>query len=149
MEVAVSRLRPHWGLATTGGPNLGVRGSQDNGQVMVRDVLLNSDQSTRGYRKRSGSVLLIDPPGTVFPCSHARAVNERGDIAGAFGIVNSPDECHSPMHGFVLRESEYSVIDPPGSLDTFVFGINDDGIVVGVYTDKHGILHGFKAKPVD
>ena len=39
------------------------------------------------------------------------------------------------------------IIDPPGSLDTFVFGINDDGIVVGVFTDKNGNLHGFKATP--
>ena len=35
----------------------------------------------------------------------------------------------------------------PDTLDTFVFGINDDGVVVGVLTDKNGKLHGFKARP--
>jgi probable HAF family extracellular repeat protein len=28
-----------------------------------------------------------------------------------------------------------------------VFGLNDDGVVVGVFTDKNGTLHGFKATP--
>ena len=130
-----------------GGPNIGVHGAQDNGRVMIGDVVLTSDQSTRGYRKLSNDVLLLDPPGTIFPCSHARAVNERGDIAGAFGIVNSAAECHAPNHGFVFRDGVYDVIDPPGSHDTFVFGMNDDGIVVGVLTDQFGHVHGFKARP--
>ena len=130
-----------------GGPNIGVHGAQDNGRVLIGDVVLTSDQSTRGYRKLSNDVLLLEPPGTIFPCSHARAVNERGDIAGAFGIVNSAAECHAPTHGFVFRDGVYDVIDPPGSHDTFVFGMNDDGIVVGVLTDQFGHVHGFKARP--
>ena len=130
-----------------GGPNIGVHGAQDNGRVLIGDVVLTSDQSTRGYRKLSNDVLLLEPPGTIFPCSHARAVNERGDIAGAFGIVNSAAECHAPNHGFVFRDGVYDVIDPPGSHDTFVFGMNDDGIVVGVLTDQFGHVHGFKARP--
>ena len=134
-------------IYVNGGPNIGVRGAQDNGRVMIGDVMLTSDQSTRGYRKISNDVLLLDPPGTVFPCSHARGINERGDIAGAFAIVNTAAECHGPNHGFVLKRDGYDIIDPPGSLDTFVFGINDDGVVVGVLTDKNGKLHGFKARP--
>ena len=109
--------------------------------------MLNSDQSTRSYRKLSNDVQLLVPPGTIFPCSHARAINERGDIAGAFGIVNSAAECHAPNHGFVFKDGAYDVIDPPGSHDTFVFGMNDDGIVVGVLTDQFGHVHGFKARP--
>jgi hypothetical protein len=82
--------------------------------------VLTSDQSTRGYRKFSNDVLFLNPPGTILPCSHARAINERGDIAGAFGIVNSAAECHAPNHGFVFKDGVYDVIDPPGSHDTFV-----------------------------
>jgi uncharacterized membrane protein len=126
----------------------GAHGSEDNGRVMVGDVVLSADSSTRGFLKsKPGDVKLLAPPGTVFPCSHARGINERGDVAGAFAIVNTPDECHGPNHGFVLRQDVYDVIDPPGSLDTFVFGINDDGVVAGVFTDKNGNLHGFKATP--
>ena len=123
-------------------------GAEDNGRVIVGDVVVSADSSTRGFvQHKPGDVQLLDPPGTIFPCSHARGINERGDVAGAFKIANTPDECTRPNHGFVFRQGAYDVIDPPGSLDTFVFGINDDGLVVGVFTDKNGNLHGFKATP--
>lgn len=124
-------------------------GAEDNGRVTVGDIVLSADSSTRGFVMNKGAVQLLDPPGTIFPCSHARGINERGDVAGAFGIVHTADECHGPQHGFVFRQGEYDVIDPRGSVDTFVFGINDDGAVVGVFTDKEGIVHGFKATPKD
>jgi probable HAF family extracellular repeat protein len=124
------------------------RGAEDNARVMVGDVDISADSSTRGFvRYKPGDVQLLKPPGTIFPCSHARGINERGDVAGAFAIVHTSDECHPPNHGFVFRQSAYDVIDPAGSVDTFVFGINDDGIVIGVFTDEAGNLHGFKATP--
>ena len=125
-----------------------LHGAEDNGRVMTGDVVVSADSSTRAFvRHKPGDIQLLDPPGTIFPCSRGRGINERGDVAGAFAIVNTPDECHRPNHGFVFRQGAYDVIDPPGSLDTFVFGINDDGLVVGVFTDKNGALHGFKATP--
>lgn len=124
-------------------------GAEDNGRVVVGDVVVSADSSSQGFvRHKVGDVQLLDPPGTIFPCSHARVINERGDVAGAFGIANNPDECHGPNHGFVFHEpGQYDVIDPPGSVDTFVFGVNDDGIVVGATTDWKGHVHGFKATP--
>jgi probable HAF family extracellular repeat protein len=123
-------------------------GAEDNGRVIVGDAVVSADSSTRGFvQHKPGDVQLLDPPGTIFPCSHARGINERGDVAGAFKIANTPDECTRPNHGFVFRQDAYDIIDPAGSLDTFVFGINDDGVVVGVFTDKNGNLHGFKATP--
>jgi len=124
-------------------------GAEDSGRVTVGDVVVSADSSTRGFIQNKGVVQLLDPPGTIFPCSHARGINERGDVAGAFMIVHAPEECTRPNHGFVLRQGEYDVIDPPGSLDTFVFGINDDGVVVGAATDNKGTVHGFKATPKD
>jgi probable HAF family extracellular repeat protein len=125
-----------------------LHGAEDNGRVMTGDVVVSADSSIRGFiQHKPGDVQLLDPPGTKFPCSHARVINERGDVVGAFMIVNKPEECTRPNHGFVFRQGAYDVIDPPGSLDTFAFGINDDGIVVGAFTDKHGTLHGFKAVP--
>lgn len=126
----------------------GAHGAEDNGRVIVGDVVLSADSSTYGFlRNKPGDIQLLAPPGTIFPCSHARGINERGDVAGAFAIANTADECHGPNRGFVFRQGVYDVIDPPGSLDTFVFGINDDGVVAGVFTDKNGGLHGFKATP--
>ena len=125
-----------------------LHGAEDNGRVLTGDVIVGADSSTQGFiRYKLGDVQLLDPPGTIFPCSHARAINERGDVAGVFMIVHTPEECTRPNHGFVLRQGAYDIIDPPGSLDTFVFGINDDQVLVGVFTDPNGILHGFKATP--
>jgi probable HAF family extracellular repeat protein len=127
----------------------GAYGAEDNGLVLVGDVVLKSDSSGHGFVKRLSGVQLLDPPATVFPCSHARGINERAEIVGAFSIVNNVDECnsHPPAHGFVMHDGSFDTIDPPGSHDTFAFGINDDGVVVGVVTDKQGNTHGFKATP--
>ena len=138
-------------ISVPGGIDFRLHGSQDNGRVMVGDELRDSDQSQRGFRLRPGFVRLMNPPGTIFPCSHARGINERGDVAGAFAIVNTAEECAGgpPTHGFVLRDDTYYVIDFPGAHNNFVFGINDDGAVVGVFVDDSGNIHGFKATPRD
>ena len=54
-----------------------------------------------------------------------------------------------PLHGFLLRQGKYTAIDAPGSTSTAVLAINDDGQIVGNYTDKQGNTHGFKAVPKD
>jgi uncharacterized membrane protein len=135
------------------GTNLGMHGAQDNGQVLVGDAGPNSDPSSRAFlRNKAGDVhQLLDPPGSPFPCSFARGINERGDVAGAFAVVNTLAECNSapPTHGFILRRGEFAVIDFPGSPNTFVSGINDDGVIVGLFTDKPGNGHGFNAVPND
>jgi uncharacterized membrane protein len=136
-------------VALPGGTDLGVRGSQDNGLTMVGDELIKSDSSIRGFvRNRPSDVLLLSPTGTVFNCSHARGTNERGAVVGAFSIVNNVDECNSrpPAIGFVWKDGVYDIINPPGSHDTFAFGINDYGVVVGVVADG-SVVHGFKATP--
>ena len=137
------------GVHIPAGNNLGVYRAEDDGLSLVGDVVLKSDSSVHAFVKRLSQVQLLDPPATVFPCSHARGINERGEVVGAFSIVNNVDECnsHPPAHGFVMHDGSFDTIDPPGSHDTFAFGINDDGVVVGVVTDKQGNTHGFKATP--
>jgi len=131
------------------GSTLGVYAAEDDGVSLVGDVVLKSDSSEHAFVKRLSQVQLLDPPTTVFPCSHARGINERGEVVGAFSIVSTVDECNSrpPAHGFVMHDGSYDIIDPPGSHDTFAFGINDDGVVVGVVTDMQGNTHAFKATP--
>ena len=139
------------GIRVSVGDNF-ARGAEDNGRVFVGDVVLDSDLTVHGFLQGTGSVQLLDPPGMIVPCSHARGINERGDVVGAFAIVSSNDECDArpPAHGFVrFQTGEYAIIDPPGSFDTFLFGINDDGVVVGAATDKDGNTHGFRAMPKD
>jgi probable HAF family extracellular repeat protein len=70
-------------------------------------------------------------------------------MVGAFAYINAIDDCYAgpPTHGFLLRQGEYTAIDFPGSTSTSVFGINDDGVMVGFFSDKKGHTHGFKAVP--
>jgi hypothetical protein len=131
------------------GPRVGVLDVDDSGGVMVGEVVLKSDSSDHPFIKRQGHVQFIDPPGTNFACGFAFGINQREEVAGFFAIVDNADECNAgpPTHGYVLRDGVYDIIDFPGSQSTSVNGINDAGVVVGVFTDKGGDVHGFKAVP--
>ena len=124
----------------------------DNGRVAVGDFCDNRDQTTHGYlRNRPGDFQNIDfPSGGAFPCTAAHYINERGDITGRYGVANTANECsNAAEHGFLLRQSKYIAIDFPRSDSTIALAINDDGVIVGKYTDKLGVNHGFKAVPKD
>jgi uncharacterized membrane protein len=118
--------------------------AMDNEQVLVGDICTNADNGIHGYiRIKPGNFRTIDFPGAGAPCTAVRWINERGDMVGVY--ANSPSECDNfQTHGFLLRNGEYTGIDVPGSFITGVFGINDDGQMVGQYTDKNGKAHGFK-----
>jgi hypothetical protein len=102
-------------------------------------------------RDKRGEFHLIDFPGLSVPCTGPRWINEREDIVGFFAYVNTIDDCYAPppLHGFLLRQGKYTAIDVPGSISTELRAINDDGEIVGDYTDKNGNMHGFKAVPKD
>jgi uncharacterized membrane protein len=124
--------------------------AEDNGRVMVGDTAFPSDGGAlHGYiRNQRGDFQLIDFPGLSVPCTGPRWINERGEIVGLFATVSTVDECfNSPTHGFVLRQGKYVAIDFPGSTSTSALGINDDGVIVGDYSDQQGVAHGFKAVP--
>jgi probable HAF family extracellular repeat protein len=126
--------------------------AQDNGRVMTGDAIMESDGALHGYvRSRLGDFQLIDFPGLSAPCTGPRWINERGDIVGLFAYVETVDDCFAgpQLHGFLLRQGKYTAIDVPGSTDTSALGINDDGVIVGSYTDENGNTHGFRAAPKD
>jgi uncharacterized membrane protein len=124
--------------------------AEDNGRVMVGDAAMRPDFGLHGYvRNGPGDFQLIDFPGLTAPCTAPRWINQRGDIVGLFAYINAIGDCYAepPTHGFLLRQGEYSAIDFPGSTSTSVLGINDDGTMVGLFNDKKGTAHGFKAVP--
>jgi probable HAF family extracellular repeat protein len=124
--------------------------AEDNGRVMVGDAAMRPDFGLHGYvRNGPGDFQIIDFPGLSVPCSGVRWINERGDMVGGFAYIDVIDDCYAgpPTHGFLLRQGEYTAIDFPGSTSTNVFGINDDGVMVGFFSDKKGNTHGFKAVP--
>jgi uncharacterized membrane protein len=126
-----------------------VRSAQDNGRVLVGTS--DRDGSSAGFiRWNPGDFEIVRYPGLTVQCSGLRFINQRGDMVGGFAIINAGDECYPPFneaHGFLLRDGEFTLIDFPGSQVTDAFAINDDGVIVGRYTDQHGRYRGFKAVP--
>jgi uncharacterized membrane protein len=57
-----------------------------------------------------------------------------------------PKTNHQPADGAAKQingEYRFFSFDPPGSVGTFPFGINDQGLIAGQYTDADGVTHGF------
>jgi hypothetical protein len=108
--------------------------AQDNGVVMVGDVVKSADNSLHAFRRLGlAKFQILDFPGTS-DGTVARWINQRGDIVGANGT-----------HGYILRNSRYTTIDFPGAIATLPLAVNDDGVIVGICVDQKGALHGFKA----
>lgn len=130
-----------------------VYGSEDDGEVMVGDVVLSADLSTHGFLKtRDDGFEIIDFPGTTTPCTHVRGINERGDIVGFYSIVSSVAECNNmpTAHGFLLRQGRYITVDFPGAGDSLLMSINDEGVMVGIVNDRvQNKITGFRATPKD
>ena len=70
---------------------------------------------------------------TVQICEAGSNGNSENALAGQF------DDAGGNTHGFVLRNRVYTTIDKPGSILSFVNGINDQGHLVGTYLDAAGV----------
>ena len=124
--------------------------AEDNGRVMVGDAAMRPDFGLHGYvRNGPGVFQLVDFPGLSNPCTSVHWINERGDMVGFFAYVNTIDDCYAepPLHGFLLRQGEYTAMDFPESISTLLNAISDDGEIVGFFVDKKGATQGFKALP--
>ena len=127
----------------SGGEHVGM--AQDNGRVLVGSFGSNADGHTYGFvRNRPGEFQTINFPGHRLVCTGARWINEKGDIVGVYGL-----NCAGVRQGYLLRQGKFVTIDPPGAVDTQADAINDDGVIVGLYTDRTGVTHGYKAIPKD
>jgi probable HAF family extracellular repeat protein len=67
----------------------------------------------------------------------ASALNNRGAIGGTYYDSNSV------RHGFVFLDGVLTNVDHPRAVNTQVFGINDQGDIVGTYTLRSGHSRGF------
>jgi hypothetical protein len=71
------------------------------------------------------------------------AANSSGEVTGVFN-----DGTRFGNEGFAYIDGRFVSVDPPGSIDTDVFGINSAGDIVG-YTSTDGqTYYGFLAQPV-
>src|SRR5262249_52774262 len=47
------------------------------------------------------------------------------------------------MHGFLLNQGQFTILNFPGATATQAFGLNNQRQVGGSYTDSAGLIHGF------
>ncbi len=91
---------------------------------------------THGFLFSNGVFSLLDAP--TASSTSARDVNNTGLIVGYF-------QSDSGIHGFAYDQatSQWTTVDVPGAVSTFVLGVNDSDQIVGGYDDANGLMHGF------
>ncbi len=88
-----------------------------------------SSTGAHGFLKKAAVFTTIDNPAGTETSAHA--INNRGEIVGTFTEGAN-------VHGFLLAKGVFSTIDAPGRRDdipgyrnTFPYGVNDSGHIVG------------------
>jgi probable HAF family extracellular repeat protein len=116
------------------------RGINDDGEVVGGFENINETGGAHGFVLRNGKFTQVDFPGSAH--SGILGINEGGDFTGSYdlGDVNTGI-------GYFTRHQQFKSFEVPGSapLSTGPHGINDDGQVVGFYTDgaNPNVTHGF------
>ena len=90
-----------------------------------------------GYISRGGTITSFSVPGTSFTLAYD--INNSKQLVVGYYIDNS-----GILHGY-YRDANGALhfpIDPPGSVETVLFGDNDRNWVVGRYADSSGVTHG-------
>jgi len=85
-----------------------------------------------GFLLSSGVYTTLDPPGSI--STTALGINASGQVVGWY--ADSGDS----WHGFLLSNGTYTTVDYPGHA-TYLFGINDNGQIVGAYDFRHGFIY--------
>jgi probable HAF family extracellular repeat protein len=140
----------HGFLATSGGfttlefPSAGIteaNGVNNTGQI-VGDFS-DADFNQHGFIFKDGGYHAIDDPSATNGTA-AIGVNDLGQIVGDYFA----GEFGGSVHGFLLDAGGFDTIDVPfaGGLNTVIRGINNQGDIVGLFSDLNG-NHGFIASP--
>ncbi len=77
----------------------------------------------------------VNPPGAT--SSTATAINDHGSVAGFF------TEANGNIASFIKRGTTWKLLSVPGSSTTEIFGLNDEGVAVGMYIGQHKQTYGF------
>jgi hypothetical protein len=116
----------------------------DSGDI-VGDWSSNGNFYVHGYILHAGQFASFDFPDSRLTAS--RKINTSGQMVGIYQskLLNGGTSSPGREHGFVLVNGSYSSFDFPGSALTDGSAINDDGLIVGGYTDSGGKRHGYTA----
>ena len=93
---------------------------------------------------RGGRVTILNVPGSSQ--TQALGINDRDEVVGVYQVGTGSS---AVMHGFTWTPERgfQTVDDPNGVGTTTVNGVNDEGQLVGFYTDAAGNVDGLLASP--
>ena len=121
----------------------------DHGQVLGRYQSGNGGTHVFLFAPASGSFISLDYPGAsstaVSYFTQMGGLNNNGDIVSDY--CSSADCDLDTVRGFLLSGGSFVSLEMPGAAGTVPFGINDQGVIVGGYTDSSLRVHGFLRTP--
>jgi YVTN family beta-propeller protein len=89
-------------------------------------------------RATNGTIITLDFPGAAD--TSPLGINARGDIVGAYDTGDQ-----STAIGFLLRNGIFTSFEEPNAApsQTQPNGINNEGLITGLFVDPAGSIHGF------
>jgi uncharacterized membrane protein len=96
--------------------------------------------ANHGFLYLHGGYITFDVPFSGATSTTPQAVNDKGDVGGAYA------DSTSSRRGFLKVGSTFTRVDYPGALMTNINGINNKGQMVGWYFNPDFSLHAFVAE---
>ena len=98
----------------------------------------DDDGNEHGFLLRHDTLTTIDVPFAGSLVTQLNGLNDSGIIVGVW--VDSA----FTVHGFIYQNGSFAHLDHPDALDTYPYGINSRGDIVGNWdTDQSTVGHGF------
>lgn len=100
----------------------------------------DSNEVFHGYILNGSDLTTLDDPNGINTSPQDIQYN------GAIVVGNYFNTSTQEERGFLYTNGEFSDISgsgPPGAVSSEAEGINDNGAIVGYYTDSHGSTHGY------
>jgi len=104
-----------------------------------------NDAGAHGFLESGGVFTTFVVPGENFGNTAARGINDPGQIVGTFNdltLAPLPWPVGNTPRGFLFSGGVFTTIDVPGASESFAYGINAAGQIVGTFVDATG-AHGF------
>jgi probable HAF family extracellular repeat protein len=132
----LSRGGVHFIFDLVDGPWNGALAITPQGELLGH-MRATGDRMKGWWLTRGGLRLIEFPPAESNSMSCPVGVNSKGEVVGHYQRTGDQ------VRGFLYSNGNYVSIEAPDATYTEARGINDDGVIVGLYTDKNSKTHGF------
>lgn len=127
------------------GTGLGTSGYGINDWGVVVGQYADNNGVGHGYVGGLGGFITYTAPGAsnipgFIGGTGLAAINNGGDVAGEYSAGPLDPIL---VHGFLVHNGQRTLIDPPGSILTELFGLNDNMEASGFYYDAMHLGHGY------